>query len=628
MSIDLSGAGGLAPKFWGDSDETTTKPQTRYFSEDSAMAEGYFNPWRRNGYLSPSTSGIDPLTLGNALAAVPSSVVYDDINDDIYFAESGKQLYRLDGLDDTSATRVESALLGGSFGSPQYTDLEIYQKYGVRYLFGIYSRTADSFTADAGTDYITFGNSLAVNGAAITVSTSGGLPGGLAVNTTYYLVNSAGYTAQLSTSLGGAAVNITSSGSGIHTATGSLGNMYGLNLVDGTTNHAGVLARATNPLQLVGARPLLRVADNGYMYILDGYAVHKFDGTVAGGEYGTVTANVLLFPSYFNITDGIDYRGLMFMAVHQSTISAVSANIDFRNFSTQCGIYVWDRQSTTVQTRDYIPVVGVRAIRKIYISPDGALRIMCIAANGLTQVREYTGSTFSVILELGQGASPQYPDSLTVSTSHTMWLGNDGTIYGHGKINPSDKEILAKLGYIKAPSTNRSTNLTGAGFVFYGGSNFFSSTYGYRTDRQALLIGYNDNGTYGLSKFYPFDGGTINSVVQYALQGDVYTKVFFLPPLSTLHYIYVYFSPCSNTDPVAPAIYIDVYINNGTTPIKSYTVTDLLGTRGYARLEINKPYVNNFQIKFRFPTGNVINGGSDVYPYLGVVGYEQTTTKG
>lgn len=56
------------------------------------------------------------------------------------------------------------------------------------------------------------------NGQRITLSTTGALPTGLAVGTTYFIVNAANNTAQLSLTSGGAAINTSVSQSGNHTA--------------------------------------------------------------------------------------------------------------------------------------------------------------------------------------------------------------------------------------------------------------------------------------------------------------------------------------------------------------------------------------------------------------------------
>lgn len=82
------------------------------------------------------------------------------------------------------------------------------------------STGAVAFTADAGTDVLTFGAGVVwPDGTEVEVTSTGSLPGGLAADTKYFVKNPAtsDETIQLSATLGGAAVNITSAGSGTHT---------------------------------------------------------------------------------------------------------------------------------------------------------------------------------------------------------------------------------------------------------------------------------------------------------------------------------------------------------------------------------------------------------------------------
>jgi len=54
------------------------------------------------------------------------------------------------------------------------------------------------------------------NGNQVVLATTNTLPGGLSIQTIYYIVNSTSNSVQLSLSLGGAAINLTSNGNGIH----------------------------------------------------------------------------------------------------------------------------------------------------------------------------------------------------------------------------------------------------------------------------------------------------------------------------------------------------------------------------------------------------------------------------
>lgn len=81
---------------------------------------------------------------------------------------------------------------------------------------GAIALSTQTYTADSGTDYITFTTALP-NGTTLEVFTTDTVPGGLAVDTRYYVINASGATCQLALSNGGAAINISSTGSGTQT---------------------------------------------------------------------------------------------------------------------------------------------------------------------------------------------------------------------------------------------------------------------------------------------------------------------------------------------------------------------------------------------------------------------------
>jgi len=73
------------------------------------------------------------------------------------------------------------------------------------------------FTAAAATDIITCAGHTRKNGDKLRLATTGGLPGGLTANTTYWVRDVVGTTFKLAATPGGAAIDITSTGTGSHT---------------------------------------------------------------------------------------------------------------------------------------------------------------------------------------------------------------------------------------------------------------------------------------------------------------------------------------------------------------------------------------------------------------------------
>lgn len=76
-----------------------------------------------------------------------------------------------------------------------------------------------AFTASAGTDLITATGHSRVNGDKLRLETTGTLPGGLAAATDYFVRDLSGATFKLAATPGGAAIDITSAGSGTHNLT-------------------------------------------------------------------------------------------------------------------------------------------------------------------------------------------------------------------------------------------------------------------------------------------------------------------------------------------------------------------------------------------------------------------------
>ena len=81
---------------------------------------------------------------------------------------------------------------------------------------GAIALSTQTYTANAGTDVITFTTALA-NGTAIQLFTTGTAPGGLAVDTRYYVVSAVGTTCKLAVANGGTPIDITSAGTGTQT---------------------------------------------------------------------------------------------------------------------------------------------------------------------------------------------------------------------------------------------------------------------------------------------------------------------------------------------------------------------------------------------------------------------------
>lgn len=79
-----------------------------------------------------------------------------------------------------------------------------------------------TFTASSATDKLSFTGTL-VDNSVLRVSSTGTLPAPLQANTDYYVINAAAGECKLSLTVGGSAINLTSTGSGTHTLTRTFG---------------------------------------------------------------------------------------------------------------------------------------------------------------------------------------------------------------------------------------------------------------------------------------------------------------------------------------------------------------------------------------------------------------------
>lgn len=549
LKVDISGRGGLANRHWGDLDKAAgyQNPELRYIAGNGQMVDGYYNPFRRYGYLSAANTNFVTIDQPTSFTGLPNCVVYDDVNADTIWGSNGRYFMSLsDGLDDTQFYKGSTYGDYGTTGTPTLKDLDIYQINGVRKLFTVYEKSDNieighyplAYDSGAGTD--TF------------FSTQGG--GTISFQRTAFM----------------------------------------------------------------------RVADNGFAYLFLDNTVHKIDGTSAtGGSNGTVTPNVLVFPATFTIADAIDFKGAFFIGIIQAAITPSSASSAQSVYAVPCGVYVWNRQSTSVSTVDYLPIYGIRSINRLYVTHEGRLRAMVTNAEGVVEIREYNGATFVPIVEVGRNAFPNVHDSLTSQGGVVIWLGNNGDIYAHGKLAPGEPDALFKIGKL----TNTAT-ATGA--IFFGGGNSYSSTTGFKSFRSGLDIGYTDNGGSHVVKqwdMYGTGAASNTSTDNKLLQGDVFSPVILLPEMSVLKNIWVQMARGSGSGSTTSGT-LKVYLNQSATAWAAKTVTRDEQARGYKHIEVNVPYVNAVQVEIEWPTDTGTSGNFDIAPSYMTIDFEQPGEKG
>lgn len=360
----------------------------------------------------------------------------------------------------------------------------------------------------------------------------------------------------------------------------------------------------------------MRTADNGYMYLLENNYVHKVDGTTDGGSAGTVTPNVLKFPTKFKIADGVDFRGYFYIAINESPISAI-------HYNAECGVYIWDRQSTAVRMREFIKVDNCREIIRIMISPKGDLILFVRASNGIIEIRKFNGQTFEAIQDLPQSAGFSYKDSITSGGNMLFWISYVGDIYAYGSYFNDSKDCLYKIGKIKAADSNFINN--GGGALIFGSAN----------GTESLLVSYTTAGGGTNNKMSRFAFNSIRKSDLSTVQSVVTDKIFYpvkaLPILSNIKRLKIYMSQNGiSTDSTTIIAKINIYVNQSNTPLmtKNIYLVDL--KKGYIDIPVEKQYVNFIQISLEYT--DLSGSGTDwmhrFKPSFAVLSYEDTQTLG
>lgn len=357
-------------------------------------------------------------------------------------------------------------------------------------------------------------------------------------------------------------------------------------------------------------------ADNGLAYLFNEYAVHTIDGTSSGGANGTVTQNTLLFPGNFRLVDAIDTGGNLIIGVHQFTTDTRNPNPGYVfGGPTECGIYVWDRRTTVVGTKDYIKLPGVRQISKIYQAPSGSIRLMVTTTKNLNEIREYDGYGFRTIAVTGSNTFPVYRHSVKTMDNMVIWNGRDGMIHGHGKAESmQESEVLYQLWAVSVASTHggailpasKTTN-TGNMGIYFGYLNVSSAAKLVRIEMATSIGGYTAQTK---------DTTTLKFAPEY------------FSPDTTLKDLYVSCYLHGAASPVADGTAtLKVYINRDTNPTISREITLRDVKYGEVRIPMNLKHVSTMQIEIVHGGDVTTTSTNDFAPAYAIVTYEENETR-
>ena len=615
LVLDLSGKGGLSDNHIGSlslqSSPESSNINFRYEAEDNQFVSGLFNPFLYDGYSAPSldTSSLVSVTPQVSFTQVMAASQIDEINSNVYFFEAGTKIQMATGLDNVSLT--DDRTITNAVG----TDLAIYELNGNRSLYYAYhngsagfigvkditATASPTFTADTGTDYITItGGSWELwENRAVQFTTSNTLPSPLVAGTTYYLKNVSGNTAQVSQTPGGAAENLTTTGTGTHSISLHLDTLVG-NIISGGTS-----------LQLTKIK--LVNAGDGFLYVLDKNKVHRIDGHEIGGANGTFYSNILQAPEYAIFSHGIDNRGKLYLVLQKNTLYQVGTS-NVRYLPCDVGVYIWNRQSSFFNTSDFIPVIGVREVRNIHVAPNGKIRIFCISADRKTQLREFDGTQFKTIKELPPLSSPNYEDSVTIVNNFTVWLGNDGKLWYYGCEKPGDKDIL-----FTAVRVSTDSNFIGGSIAFTQQQDFSSG------GKHGFYLSFSESGTETMKKSYPFALSTVSGANPVKAQGDIFTATKYLPRLCNVKFIDIFMAQKNQSSSLTTIeATIKIYFNGSSTVWASKNITRADINKGYISIDINKPYINAIQLEIEHSANP--RGTADFMPSFAIIHYDSTDT--
>ena len=365
----------------------------------------------------------------------------------------------------------------------------------------------------------------------------------------------------------------------------------------------------------------MRVSDNGSLYVFYDNEVDEIDGSTLGGTNGTLSTG-LLFPKNTLVLDAIDYRGNLYIAIRNDSedLQKDIANV----FSSNIGIYIWDRVSSVVSSNDYIPVSGLRDIKKILISPDGNLRILGLNSEQRTIIQDFNGSKFKTVSDCGLLANPIYKDSVAEIPNGTVWVGYDGRIFFYGKSSFNEKEGIYVIGNI----SDITVAAPKVGAILFGGAEAEAgASTGFKSWRSGLIISYKNSSNTQVVKQWDMYGTGADGVTAKQLQGDIFTKLEFLPKMSTVKNLMIYFPKETSVSGTTVEATIKIYFNQSLTAWASKSITYDDISKGYIDIDINKPFINSVQLEIEYNTNQSI-GISNFTPSFGIMEYEPTNTKG
>jgi hypothetical protein len=618
MIIDLSGRLGLAAKSQGDVNRAQSDPNLRYVGKDGQFADGIFNPLRKYGFISPANATTAQCTLSGSISTIPSVLrctLFDTANNQIILGY--KTRLGVGGFGTGSAVLAFPTTTNST---SILSDMIMYSVNGVRMVLLIRNDRLSIYDPLANMYDLNWSINTAVASQALTANFVAQTDTTISFTTTGYPTSGAVWLQGVT----GPAVMATYTGKSGSALTGVVANKSGT-VPSGTTVYSGVTGGGSPGLTDCNFNRGI-LADNGFVYILNGYRVHKFDGTVGGGVSGQLTYDVLNAPKNFTFYDGVDYRGTL--------ILAINADMDSNSFQTRtlqftpnlCGIYVWDRLSTIVSMRDFIALQGMKIIRRIWISPKGDVLVLAEGSNNSSYLFQYTGTGFKMLQDLGKKACPVTWGGLVTGTNCSYWQGIDGILYGWGAPTANDPDMLFKLLDTNAVMLDKHPNATSllqVGALLLTQYDDYSTTTGYSTGLENIYGSYSyaDGGSlFDTFRYIPHAVDILDSITPKASAGNVYSIVRRLPMFASVNYVRLANLPISSSGTATIAT-IKIYKDHSATAFTTKTVSQKEAHDGNVYVAVGGDECVAIQIEIEFATTAQL-GVDDYCPIYAEVDYE------
>ena len=357
-------------------------------------------------------------------------------------------------------------------------------------------------------------------------------------------------------------------------------------------------------------------SDNGIMYILDGNYVHDFDGTLNGGVNGTGLFRHLQFPQPYQISDGVDGLGFIWLAISGTTRDIFGTD-QGTTAEIPCSVIPWNRQDTSFKIGNAIPVPGAKEIRVIFWY-ESVPWIFTLSANRTTEIRKYDGRQFSTQFELHRDAIPRFHDSVQVRGRLVYWLGQgDGIIYVMGRVTRDSKIGLYKLGDMSTKISGETFSSGGAIAIAGGEPGVTSGDY---EEPETIIANFSTGSTENYARrFFPHSR-TITGLTLNSHQGDFRSVVTLLPKLSELKGITLFYPQLTTGS--SDALSLQVFKNRSSNIAQTATITQTDGQRGWFYMPLSEHNVNAVQLGIRYSTAVVV--GSQIEPEYAEIDYEPT----